>query len=277
MVGVGGCVDVDQVVVNIGRVLKALNPAKRPVVAAGLDPSGGGLVDRRELFGKDGLGECDLTADDGLRPVDFRAAYREAIEGAKGELIVVTTGPLSNVAAILTESPELAKSIKHLYVAGGAVWARGDVNGSAEFNFHRDPAAASKVLSSGLPITIAPLDVGSLICLDESHVARMASSGTRTGEILAGILELPLSRSSEPAPGKMHIHGTVAIGGVLWASQFMRTRMRVEVEIGGAAVGRCKPSLGGDKSLHVNILTAVNAVDFIENVLESLCHEEFVV
>jgi len=242
-----------------------------------LDQTGPGLVDRRRLFGADGLGECSLAPDDALRPVDFRTAYREVIGGAKGQLIVVATGPLSNVAAILTEAPELARSIKHLYISGGAAWARGNVNDAAEFNFHRDPQAAAKVLSSGLPITIAPLDASSLICLDESHVARLAASGTRAGEILAEILRYPLDHSEEPAPGKTFIHDAVAMGGVLWSSLFMRTRMRLEVETVGTQAGRCKPSLGGDKSLHVNILTAVNAVDFIENVLESLCHDEFVV
>ena len=53
--------------------------------------------------------------------------------------------------------------------------------------------------------------------------------------------------------------------------------MRLEVSTKGAEAGRSKPGLGGDKSKHVDLLTAVNAVDLLENVLESLCHEEFVV
>jgi pyrimidine-specific ribonucleoside hydrolase len=277
VVAVGGCVNVDQVVVNIGRVLKALSLSKRPMVARGLDQSGPGLVDRQAVFGTDGLGQCGLAPDEALQPIDFRAAYRQAIDEAKGQLTVVTTGPLSNIAAILAETPELARAIKHVYIAGGAVWARGNVNDAAEFNFHRDPQAAARVLSSGLPITLAPLDVSTFVSLDESHVARLAASGTRAGEILAEILQYPLGQPDAPGPGKTYIHDAVAMGGVFWSNLFMRTRMRLEVETGGIFAGRCKPSLGGDKALHINILTAVNAVDFIENVLESLCHEEFIV
>ena len=57
----------------------------------------------------------------------------------------------------------------------------------------------------------------------------------------------------------------------------MKTQMCLEVATEGRIAGCCRPVLGGDKSQQVNMLTAVNAVDFIENLFESLCHETFVV
>jgi hypothetical protein len=53
--------------------------------------------------------------------------------------------------------------------------------------------------------------------------------------------------------------------------------MRLDVATQGDDAGRCRPSLGGDAAAQVNLLTAVNAVDFLEGLLESLCHEAFVV
>jgi inosine-uridine nucleoside N-ribohydrolase len=242
-----------------------------------LDQTDAGLADRRESYGSDGLGQCSLAADEELKPADFRAAYRRAIEAAAGELVIAATGPLSNVAAIWSESPELIRRVKHIYISGGAVWAKGNANEAAEFNFHRDPAAADTVLSSGLPITVVPLDATSLIRLDESHVARLAASGTRTGEVLAEILQYPLERDDEAGYGKTFIHDAAAVGGIVWPNLFLRTRMRLAVAVSGKQAGRCRPALGGDKSLHVNILTAVNAVDLVENILESLCQEAFIV
>jgi inosine-uridine nucleoside N-ribohydrolase len=169
------------------------------------------------------------------------------------------------------------KAVRHVYVTGGAAWTQGHAGTPAEYNFRRDPAAAAAVLSTGLPITVAPLDVAKLVVLDESHVARLAASGYRTGETLARLLRYPLEQDSEPACGKTWIHAAVAAGGLVWPNLFMKTRMRLEITTSGRDAGRCRPALGGDRSKQVDLLTAVNAADFIENLLESLNHEAFVV
>ncbi len=277
VVGVGGNVDLDRVVSNIARVLLALDPPAMPVIGRGLDQRGKGLVDRRGLFGDDGLGNCDLPPAEGASAENFREVYRDAIEAAQGELRVVATGPLTNLAALIDKSPELVKQIKHLYISGGAVWAKGNATESAEFNFHRDPKAAAKVMSSGLPISLAPLDMTSMVCLDESHVARLAASGYRTGDVVARCLQYTLEQDDEPGYGKTFIHDCLVLGSILWPDLFITTRMRLDVTDSGKEAGRCKPGLGGDKSRQINLLTAVNAVDFLDSFLEALCHEAFVV
>lgn len=277
VVGVGGNVPLDQVMVNIGRLLKAVSPPVRPAVARGLKAPAGGIGDRREVHGDDGLGQVHLSADQALQPLDYRTVYRETAAAARDGLVVVCLGPLTNIAAMVEGAGDLLRSVKQIYISGGAVWTKGNVDEIAEYNFRRDPQAAAKVLSSGLPITVVPLDVSGMIRLDESHAARLAASGSRTGEVLAGILRYSLERDDAPGYGKTFIQDAVAMAGVLWPDLFLRTRMRLDVETAGPQAGRCKPALGGDKSLHVNILTAANAVDLIENMLESLCHEEFVV
>ena len=116
-----------------------------------------------------------------------------------------------------------------------------------------------------------------LICLDESHVARMAASGYRTGEVLAKALRHSLDSDGEPGKGKACIPDAVTAGSLLWPNLFLRTQLRLDVTTSGPQAGRTHPALGGDPSSRVDLLTAVNAADFIENLLESLCHEAFVV
>lgn len=277
VVGVGGNVELDQVMVNIGRLLAALNPPVRPIVGRGLDQAESDLPDAREVFGGDGLGETNLPPDTSLDAVDFRTVYREAIEAAGGELVVQAIGPLTNLAAILSESPELASAIKQVVIVGGAVWTKGNVDDVVEFNFRRDPVAAAKVLGSGLPITVIPLDVTNLVTMDESHVAHLAASGYRTGEVLARMLGHCLESDADPGYGRTFIHDALATGNLLWPKLFLKTRMRLDVVTTGQERGRSRPGLGGDKSKQVGLLTAINSVDFLENVLESLCHEAFVV
>jgi len=277
IVGVGGNVELDQVMKNTGGLLSAIKPPVMPPIGRGLESPGSTHGDRRGLFGRDGFGECDMPAGKAPEAADYIELYRRAIEGAGGKLIVLATGPLSNVAAVLGEASSSSADIKHIYLTGGAVWTRGDVNETAEFNFHRDPQAAARVLASGLPITVLPLDVSRLVCLDESHVARLAASGYRTGEVLAKLLQCPLESDEEPGYGKCCIPDAVTVGSIIWSDLFLKTRMRLDITTKGTEAGRCRPALGGDKSLHANLLTAVNAADFLENLLEALCREAFVV
>jgi inosine-uridine nucleoside N-ribohydrolase len=277
IVGVGGNVAVDQVQTNVSRLLTALAPPRAPVVGRGLDPAPTGAFDRRALFGSDGLGECEWPAGDSVASRDFRDVYQACIEEGGGELTILATGPLTNLAAMAAESPELMHRVKRIYFSGGAVWAPGNVRGLAEFNLYRDPSAAAKVLSSGLPITVAPLDVAYLVCLDESHVAHLAASGYRTGQVLARILHHAVDGDADPGVGKAHVQDAIAAGAILWPDLFLKTRMRLEVVTAGPEAGKCRPQLGGDSAQRVDLLTAVNAVDLLENLLESLCHEAFVV
>jgi inosine-uridine nucleoside N-ribohydrolase len=229
------------------------------------------------MHGTDGFGNTDLPEDTSLKTFDYQDLYRNVVTDAAGEAIVIALGPLTNLAAIIHESPPLAAKIKHIYVMGGAVWARGSADSVTEFNFHCDPAAAATVLSSGLPITIAPLDVTNLVQIDESHVARMAASGYRTGEVLARLLRFRLGQGTPPVHGKAFIHDAIAVGGLLWPQLFLKTKMRLQIVSSGPDAGRSQPALGGDPVQKVNLLTAVNAADLLENMLESLCHEAFVV
>lgn len=276
VIGVGGRVGVGKVATNIGRVLTAFSPAQMPVIAQGREPSAavqmGGIVPT----GKDGLGDCALPEGQAEIEQDFLAVYRRCLEQAGDRATILALGPLTNLAALVNDAPDLKSKIARVAISGGAVWIKGNI-AATEFNFHRDPAAAAQVLSSGLPITVAPLDVTTFLTLDESHVAHLAASGARIGQTLAALLRPALATDSPPGVGKTHIHDAVAAAALLWPDLFMRTRARLEVATTGSDAGRCKPQLGGDAAKRVDLLTAVNAVDLQENLLESLCHEAFVV
>ncbi|HKQ48008.1 MAG TPA: nucleoside hydrolase [Phycisphaerae bacterium] len=276
LVAVGGNTPVAQVVKNIGRLLKALSPPTAPIVGVGLDPQRDN-PEPRAVHGTDGFGDSDLPEDPSLKTADYRDVYEQVLNGAAGEAVVIALGPLTNLAKIISDSPDLAAKIKHIHVMGGAVWARGSVNSVTEFNFQCDPPATEKVLSSGLPVTVAPLDVTNLVQVDDSHVSRMAASGYRTGEVLAKLLRFRLEQGTAPGHGKAFIHDAVAVGGLLWPELFLKTKMRLDIVTTGPDAGRSKPALGGAPAQKINLLTAVNAADLLENLLESLCHEAFVV
>ena len=276
IVSVGGNVNADHATANIGRLVSAIKPPAVPVIGKGLDQSGKGLVDRGGPDGGAGLRGRDLPAGRS-KASDFKSVYRKAIEGADGELVVFALGPLTNLAAMIANEPELMRRVKHIHLTGGAVWTQGDAFPAAEFNFHRDPAGAAAVLASKLPITVTPLDVTRLVCFDESHAAHLAASGYRTGEVLSKLLRCPIEHDAEPSYGKCHRADALTVGSRLWPDLCLKTRMRLEITTEGPQAGRSTPALGGNADERIDLLTAVNAVDFQENLLESLCHEAFVV
>ncbi len=71
-----------------------------------------------------------------------------------GEIDLVTLGPLTNIATALAIEPQLAQWVRHCYVMGGAAATLGNVTPAAEYNFWCDPEAASRVMHSGMNLTL---------------------------------------------------------------------------------------------------------------------------
>lgn len=102
-------------------------------------------------------------------------------EEAAGELEVLATGPLTNIANAITTSPESLRKIKRLYLMGGAFWLD-----RAEHNIKCDPEAATIVFNSGLPITAIGLDLTLRVWMDENDLQQIAQVGGGLGSMLEG-------------------------------------------------------------------------------------------
>ena len=106
------------------------------------------------FHGKDGLG------DHGYPPPRRTAekqnatdAILETIQAHPG-LVLVTLGPLTNVALALEENPDIARHVSRCVIMGGAPCCEGNVTPAAEYNIWCDPEAARMVLQSGVPIEL---------------------------------------------------------------------------------------------------------------------------
>ncbi len=106
------------------------------------------------FHGRDGLGDHNY-------PVPRRAAADghavdaiiDAIEANAG-LVVVTLGPLTNLALALAKRPEIAAKVGRCVVMGGAPCCEGNVTPAAEYNIWVDPEAARMVMRGGLPVEL---------------------------------------------------------------------------------------------------------------------------
>src|SRR5439155_8781279 len=101
--------------------------------------------------------------DSSCRKESLDTISNELAISKRRDLTIICTGPLTNIAALLTAFPESAKMIKELVIMGGAYgvteYGVGNVTPVAEFNIYADPEAAKIVFESGVPLTAVGLDV----------------------------------------------------------------------------------------------------------------------
>jgi pyrimidine-specific ribonucleoside hydrolase len=117
------------------------------------------------FHGKDGLGDSNLPISR-IRPAERNAidtiSYELSISKRR-ELTIICTGPLTNIAALLTSFPDANKMIRELVIMGGAYgvteYGVGNVTPVAEFNIYADPEAAKIVFESEIPLQAVGLDV----------------------------------------------------------------------------------------------------------------------
>jgi len=117
--------------------------------------------------------------------------------------VLVTLGPLTNVAKALSRAPEIARQVGRCVVMGGAACTVGNVTPAAEYNIWVDPDAARAVFRSGLPIEM----VGWELCreaatLSEEEMDRVRGFGTLVARFAmdcnTSALEAARLQSNEP-------------------------------------------------------------------------------
>jgi len=150
---VAGNVDVQQATRNALYTVE-LCGASVPVYAGAEKPLSRAHESATWFHGRDGLGDHNYPpprqSPGRLHAAD---AMIEAIDANRG-LVLVTLGPLTNVALALRKKPEIATKVSRCVVMGGAPCCEGNVTPAAEYNIWVDPEAARAVMLSGLPVEL---------------------------------------------------------------------------------------------------------------------------
>lgn len=116
------------------------------------------------FHGKDGLG------DHGYPPPKRALEKKHAVDAiistieANPGLVLVTLGPLTNVALALQRNPSIATKVSRCVIMGGAPCCEGNVTPAAEYNIWCDPEAARIVMRSGVPVEL----IGWHLCRGEA-------------------------------------------------------------------------------------------------------------
>jgi len=116
------------------------------------------------FHGRDGLGDHGYPAPRRAPEKQHAVGAIVATIEANPGLVLVTLGPLTNVALALQHKPEISTKVSRCVIMGGAPCCEGNVTPAAEYNIWCDPEAARIVLRSGLPVEL----VGWHLCRGEA-------------------------------------------------------------------------------------------------------------
>ena len=204
--------------------------AARPLVRAPLTAA--------HVHGESGL--AGVEVDTPAAPIESHRAVAfitETLRAAENdEITLVPIGPLTNIALVVAQSPELLPKIRRIVVMGGASRAGGNVTPAAEFNIYADPHAAAPVLGCGRPITILSLDATHQVVADPGHAARLERIGGEPARRLAVLLRPAGGDGAEAGrfgPDRIPIHDPCTVAWLLRPELFRSEAVPVTVETEG--------------------------------------------
>jgi pyrimidine-specific ribonucleoside hydrolase len=228
---VAGNVPIEKTTRNALRVLALVGRHDVPVGVGASGPLKRPLHTAEDIHGESGLDGPEELPDADFGP-DERGAVElisETLRASREPVTLVPVGPLTNIALLLREHPDLKDRISRVSLMGGSI-GLGNTTPAAEFNIYVDPEAASEVFESGLPITMSGLDVTHLADVGPEERELLRATG-RVGGIVAGFLDY-FAANYENTFGfdASPLHDPVAVAAVLEPDILKTHPMRVDVE-----------------------------------------------
>jgi inosine-uridine nucleoside N-ribohydrolase len=157
----------------------------------------------------------------------------DLLTNSEGDITLVPTGPLTNIAAAIRQRPAIIPKIKAISLMGGAI-GLGNVTPAAEFNIHTDPEAAAIVFGCGRPITMVPLEVTHQALATNDVITRLRAAqrpvATFAADLLvffAGTYHYVFGFPAAP------VHDPCAVAAVIDPGILRAHKMHVAVETSG--------------------------------------------
>jgi len=265
---VAGNVPVHVATRNVSRLLALRSPTPRPVVAVGAPgPLARALTTATRYHGEDGLG--DLADWPDAEPVpespDAVSVIVDAARRHGRDLTLVALGPLTNLALALKADAAAVGRVGRVVAMGGAVDVPGNVTPTAEFNMHVDPEALHRVLASGLPLELVPLDATRQAMLPRAGMrATLARSPGPLASRIQAFSERGFRIAHSDGEQGMALHDPLAVGVALDPSLGKWEAVRL-------AVGPDGETLRASGAPNCRIAKGVDSDRFIRLFLDRLC------
>jgi len=232
-----------------------------------------------DLVLEDVLLGCLQPATHSLEPAP--ALLARMANAADGRLVVVATGPLTDLAAalpLLRPVAGQALPLSQVYIMGGAIRVAGNLcctttlpyDNTQELNLWADPAAAQAVFAAlGPALSLVPLDATAYVPITESYVGEINLAQNQTtaeARLVAAIVDNPIVQAGI-LDGMAFWWDPLAAVAATRPGVVSYQSATVSVVQGGAASGRVQLTPGGAP---LRYATAANPALFQQDFIEVL-------
>ena len=181
--------------------------------------------------GETGL-DGPVLSEPTIQPIDKHAIefIRECVE-KYDDVTLVALAPLTNIAMFLKTYPHLKDRIKEITLMGGSIYG-GNILPCAEFNLYADPHAAHIVFNSGLPITMAPIEICSETGIYHHEIDNLIHGGP-VSRLAHDILQFFSLYNRRRNRNQSPIFDLVPIMDILYPELFESVRCKVDIVVDG--------------------------------------------
>lgn len=220
-----------------------------PIAKGASHPILGKGITAEEAHGNSGLGfhvgeESNYPLSN-LSAVDLMA---DIISNSDEKIILVPTGPLTNIATFLLAYPHLKERLEKICLMGGSSF-ESNQGYAAEFNFYCDPEAAKIVFESGIPIIMCGLDVTHKAYITREEIDKMVSNDSELAKVTKQMLDFYYNsyRRRTNLAGAV-LHDSVAVAYLINKEMFTGFDAYVTIDLEGQYT-RGASIIDGDNTL----------------------------
>lgn len=196
----------------------------------------------------------------------------KVISESEDKVIIIATGPQTNVGALLLAHPELKEKIECISIMGGGL-RNGNWTPAAEFNILTDPESMDIELKSGIPFYMSGLDVTERAIVYPKDRDRIRAVGNQVANIVADWLEFFFIHHREMGWEGSPLHDPCAVGVLMKPEIFTIKDVYVQVETQG---DYCRGATVGDfratatEAPNVHALVDVDRDAFVDMLVEAV-------
>ena len=230
---VGGNQTSEKTLLNALKILTFLGITHIPVAEGASQPLIRRLEIAPQVHGETGLDGPILPEPTfSASPLSALALMEKVIKESDENITLVPTGPLTNIAGLLTAAPWVKERINRISLMGGAA-VGGNWTPAAEFNIMVDPEAADVVFNSGIPITMCGLDVTHRAEIFDHEIDKIRKMHKRVPVMVAELLDFFTHFHKEMGFLGSPLHDPCAVAWLIDPDLFSSKLLHVDIETCG--------------------------------------------
>lgn len=188
----------------------------------------------KNVHGENGLGKVKTNKLQSKFIENGIDAIYEKIIQSENKTIILSLGPLTNIARLLQKYPDCKDKIDHIFAMAGSINGSGNITSFAEFNVYSNPEAFDYVIKSGVKTIFSPMQTGIDCIIDKNYILDRKIN-SECEQIIHDIID----GAFEPGrPGEFAIFDAQVILGLLYPELYEFKNCDVEINLNGETRGQ---------------------------------------